>query len=318
MTESIELLELASRAAARTEDGATSDLSFQQSASLGVLRIALPKGRMQDGVFTLLHEAGMSVRMTDRAYRPTVAVTGIEAKILKPQTIVEMLHHGSRDIGFVGADWVAELDGDLVELLDTGLDPVRLVVAASASIAPTILASERRITIATEYMRLANQWIDRERIDAECIRSYGATEVFPPEDADCIIDNTASGATLKMNGLVIIAEVMQSSTRLYASPRSLEDRAKRLRIESFTMLLRSVLEARSRTMLELNVPSDRLDSIVKLLPSMRKPTISTLYGETGYAVKAAVPRTALPKLIPELKQAGGTDIAITSISQIVA
>src|SRR5688572_27239338 len=98
-------------------------------APTSVLRLALPKGRMQAGVFALLAGAGIQVCTDGRAYRPHVSLTGIDAKILKPQSILEMLHAGSRDLGFAGADWVRELGANVVEVLDTGLDPVRLVAA---------------------------------------------------------------------------------------------------------------------------------------------------------------------------------------------
>ncbi|MDQ7087382.1 MAG: ATP phosphoribosyltransferase [Acidobacteriota bacterium] len=144
------------------------------------VRLALPKGRMQQGVCDLLAAAGIRVGATARGYRPHVSLAGYEAKFLKPQNIVEMLAHGSRDVGFAGADWVAELDADLVRLVDTGLDPVRLVAAAPRA----LLADERwrghPLTIASEYERLTRRWIAREGLDARFVRTYGATEVFPP------------------------------------------------------------------------------------------------------------------------------------------
>ncbi len=73
------------------------------------LRVALPKGRMQEGITRLLTEAGIQVRLGERAYRPSLSLPDTEVKLLKPQNAVEMLHAGSRDVGFAGADWVAEL-----------------------------------------------------------------------------------------------------------------------------------------------------------------------------------------------------------------
>ena len=281
------------------------------------LSLALPKGRMQGEVFALLEAAGLKVRMGGREYRPTIAAGRFNVKVLKPQNIVEMLVAGSRDLGFAGADWVAELDGDLVEVLDTGLDPVRLVVAAPPALITTPLRERTGLVMASEYLRLAEEWIRREGLDARVIRSYGATEVFPPEDADLIIDNTATGATLVANGLVSIATVMTSSTRLYANPAALDDPSRRAGIEGFTLLLRSVLEARDRVMLEVNVGPDRLESVCAILPSMREPTIASLHGDAGFAVKVAVRRTELPRLIPRIKAAGGSDIAISTLTQIV-
>ncbi len=281
------------------------------------IRLALPKGRMQEGVTALLAAAGVRVGATDRGYRPSVSLPGYEAKILKPQTIVEMLHHGSRDLGFAGADWVAELDAEVVELLDTALDPVRLVAAAPSCILENGRLPRRRLVVASEYERLTRRWIAGRELDAELIRAHGATEVFPPEDADLIVDNTATGSTLKANGLHIVDELMTSSTRLYASRAALADPARRREIDELSLLLASVLEARKRVMVEVNVPASRLQAVIAVLPCMREPTVSPLNGGAGYAVKSAVLRDELPRVIPAVKRAGGEDLVVTAPAQIV-
>ena len=282
-----------------------------------ILRFALPKGRMQAGIFQLMADAGLPVRAGSRDYRPTLPLPGVEAKILKPQTIVEMLHLGRRDLGFAGADWVAELGADLVEVLDTGLDPVRLVAATPRELLVDGSLPARPLVVASEYERLTRAWIARRGLTATFVRSFGATEVFPPDDADCIVDNTATGATLAANGLAIVDELMRSSTRLYAHPAAWEDPARRGAIERIVMLLRSVLEARKRVMVEVNVAQGDLESVVQALPCMREPTISPLHHGAGYAVKAAVPRELLPTVIPEIKARGGTDIVVSALGQIV-
>jgi ATP phosphoribosyltransferase len=305
-------------------DGPTADSSSSegspgdsQPARNGRLHLALPKGRMYDGVAELLKDAGIEVHASARGYRPCVSLDACEVKILKPQNIVEMLHVGSRDVGFTGADWVAELDAEAVEVLDTGLDPVRIVAAAPTELLDGGELPDRQLVIASEYERVTRSWIASRHLDATFIHSYGATEVFPPEDADVIVDNTATGSTLAANGLEIVDEVMRSSTRLYASPRALDDPAKRQRIEDLKLLLSSVIEARRRVMVEVNAPADRLEAVVAILPCMREATVSPLYGESGFAVKAAVPRDRLPEVIPAIKAAGGSDVVVTRVGQIV-
>ena len=281
------------------------------------LRLALPKGRMHRGVIELLARAGIEVRASERGYRPSIALPGFEAKILKPQNIIEMLQTGSRDIGFAGADWVREMGADVVELLDTELDPVRLVAAAPRGLLDGGELPARPLRVASEYERLTREWIRDQNMEARFVRSFGATEVFPPEDADCIVDNTATGTTLRANGLIVVDELMRSSTRLYASPAALADPVRRDAIERLVLVLASVIEARSRVMVEVNVAADRLEAVCAALPCMRKPTLSTLHGEDAYAVKAAVPRAELALVIPELKARGGTEIVVTALSQIV-
>lgn len=295
-------------------------MSLPQATTLSpdTLRIGLPKGRMHDSVVRLLADAGLDLRRSDRAYRPRLPVDGADVKILKPQNIVEMLHAGSRDVGFAGADWVQELGAEVEELLDTGFDPVRLVVAAQ----PGMLDAqgslpERPLVVAGEYPTLIQRWMRENRPQDHFVRSYGATEVFPPEDADYIVDITQSGATLRDNGLTIVHELARSSTRLYASRAAMQDPTKRAKIENLVTVLRSVLEARRRVLLEVNVESGRLEELVSLLPCMREPTIAQLHGDAGYAVKAAVPRDQLASLIPRLKAHGGSDIIVSDLRQVV-
>jgi len=296
---------------------------LQQSSTL---RLALPKGRMQAGVLQLLGDASIKVRIDERGYRPVVSLDNVDAKILKPQNIVGMLFAGARDLGFAGSDWVAELgvsrdlagEAGLVELLDTTLDPVRIVAAAPEMLlVDGRLPNGRPFVVASEYERLTRAWIAERQLDATFLRSWGATEVLPPEDADVIVDNCATGSTLRANHLAILEDLMTSSTRLFAWPRALDDTNKRNRIEDFVMLLRSVLEARNRVMLECNVSAADLERLIAVLPCMRQPTIARLHGEDAYAVKAAVPHKDLPTLIPRLRAHGGSDIIVARLSQIV-
>jgi ATP phosphoribosyltransferase len=281
------------------------------------IHLAVPKGRMETGVFNLLSAAGIELHVGQRGYRPVLSEPGFEVKLLKPQNIVEMLGAGTRDVGFAGADWVAEQQANLVELLDTGLDPVRIVAAAAEGLLEDGALPRRRLVVASEYERLARSWIDERGLDATFVRSYGATEVFPPEDADVIVDNTATGETLAANGLAIVDELMKSSTRLYASQGAVADPEKKAAIDGLVLSLRSVIDARKRAMLELNVSLADLEAVIDALPAMREPTVAMLHGGAGMAVKAAVPRSDLPRLIPRLRQLGATDIAVSRLEQIV-
>ena len=281
------------------------------------IKLALPKGRMREGLFSLLRDAGVRVRVGPREYRPSISLPGFAVKLLKPQNIVEMLHAGTRDIGVAGHDWVQEKNANLVEVLDTGLDPVRLVAAAPVDLLVDGKLPDQHLVVASEYERITRGWIKQQGLKATFVRTYGATEVFPPDDADCIVDNTATGATLTANRLDIIDTLLRSSTRVYASPAAMKDPGKRDAIEHLALLLKSVLEARARVMLELNVLPERLTEVIEVLPCMREPTVSQLHGESGYAVKAAVPRDILPMLIPELKSRGGSDIVVSALTQIV-
>ena len=283
-----------------------------------IVRLALPKGRMFDQVVDLLKGAGISIRQSERDYRPNISLPFFNAKILKPRNVISMLAAGARDIGFAGEDWIQETGTELHELLDTELNPVRLIVAAPHQLLVDGKLPHKQITIASEYPEIAQRWVASQSIEANILQTFGATEVFPPEDADCIIDNTATGSTLRANGLHIIDEIMTSSTRLYASKSAMDNPQIRNRIEDFAMVIRAVLEARKRVMMDLNVAQENLESVINCLPSMRTPTVSPLSNSDWVAVRAAIPRKQLAEIIPKLKSAGACDIVTTAAEQLIS
>jgi ATP phosphoribosyltransferase len=271
------------------------------------LRLLVPKGRIFDHVARLLDEAGFPVSLADRTYRPLLGVDWIDAKIMKPQNVGELLELGSHDAGFTGIDWIRESGADVAEILDLGMDRVKIVAAVPQAFDDKMLHS-KKLVVATEYVNLAQRWLDAGGYQYRILRTYGATEVFPPDDADMIIDNTSSGQTLRDNGLKIVDTILESSTRFVASHAALAAPEKRSRIEELAMLFRAVLDGRDRVMLEMNVPEDSFDEVIRDLPAMRSPTISPLFGDGGFAVKIAVKRHEVPSIIPRLKKLGVLDI----------
>lgn len=132
-----------------------------------------------------------------------------------------------------------------------------------------------------------------------------------------IIDNMATGRTLEEHGLKVIDTILESSTRFIANRKAMRDPWKKAKILEMKLLFRAILDARERVMLEMNVPKDKFDEIVRKLPCMRSPTVSSLYGEGGFAVKVAVKRTEVTKLIPLLKKLGATDILEYELRKVV-
>lgn len=271
------------------------------------LKILLPKGRIYENVVSLFSGAGISIKLPDRAYRPTVNQDDLEAKVMKPQNIGKLLELGAHDVGFTGRDWIEETGADVEEIMDLGFDPVRIVAAVPNEIDDSLLKNKRMI-VATEYEKIAEKWLCEKNISHLVVRTYGATEVFPPDDADMIIDNTSTGRTLIENGLRIVDTLMTSSTRMFASKAAMADPEKKKKIMELKMLFTSVLNARERVMLEMNVTAEKFDELVKGLPAMRSPTVSPLYGNNGFAIKIAVKKSEVPNLLPKLQSLGATDI----------
>jgi ATP phosphoribosyltransferase len=282
------------------------------------LRVLIPKGRIFGNVEALFADAGFPISLADRTYRPCIAADWLDAKIMKPQNVGELLELGSHDAGFTGVDWIKESGADVEEIMDLGFDRVRIVAAVPTGMGDAEL-QQKKLVVATEYVKLAEAWLKSRGYRYRILRTFGATEVFPPDDADMIIDNTSSGQTLRDNGLRIVDCLLESSTRFVASRSALVDDEKRGRIEELAMLFRAVLEGRNRVMLEMNFPKESFEKVVsgrEKLPAMRSPTVAPLYGESGYAVKIAVKKNEVPELIPRLKKLGALDIVEYALRKV--
>ncbi len=287
------------------------------------LSMLIPKGRLQSNVVALLAQVGVELQFGARSYRPGCSDPDLVAKLLKPQNIASLVALGRHDVGFVGHDWIRELgldapDSGMVELMDLGFDPVRLVAAV-----PDHLVKDGQIqaptpmVVASEYERLTREYIDRKGYQAVFVKTFGATEALPPEDADMIVDNTSTGAPLVSNRLEIVDELLVSTTRLVAHRSVLEDPWKKSKLDRLIMLMHSTLDAKKWVLLEMNVAAERLDRVVAELPAMRSPTVSSLFGDQGYAVKVAVRSKDAPTLIPRLHELGATGILEYRLQKLV-
>lgn len=302
----------------RTQTGTS---SVQAAPEPNVLSMTLPTGRIQNKVLELLSQIGIDVSKSERSYKPTVSADGIQVKMLKGQNIPELVALGRHDCGFSGYDWIVEREADVVELLDLGFDPVKIVAAV-----PEELVAERengfvnlgrQLVIASEYRGLTAKYIKEKSLPAVFLQTFGATEALPPEDADMIVDNTATGTTLKQNRLVIVDELLRSTTRFICNKKALENPAKRKMMEEIVMLMESCLRARNKVLLEMHFSRENFDNVINELPCMKAPTVSKLYGEQGYAVKIAVENKEIRTLIPKLVSLGARDILEFRLEKIV-
>ncbi|HON89894.1 MAG TPA: ATP phosphoribosyltransferase [Spirochaetia bacterium] len=280
------------------------------------LRLLIPKGRILNSILELFRDSGIVLRATERGYRPLSSLQWLDVKIMKPQNIGELLELGSHDAGFTGYDWLQETHADVETVMDLGLDPVSIVSAIPEKFEPATLV-QKELVVATEYINIAKAWLDTKGYRYRLLRTYGATEVFPPDDADMVIDNSSTGETLRENGLKVVDTILTSSTYFVSSKQAMENPDKRMYIDQLAMLFTAVLDARERVMLEMNISKAALSSLAGKLPCMRSPTIAPLYEQSGYAVKIAVKRNEVPQLIPLLKTMGATDIVEYELRKVI-
>ncbi|MDO8628020.1 MAG: ATP phosphoribosyltransferase [Candidatus Diapherotrites archaeon] len=280
------------------------------------IRLGIPKGRLFEKVKKVLDDAGINIGFNGRNYRPLVRDSEIEVKLFKAQNIPKLVELGLLDAGFTGYDWVVEQNSKVVELLDLGFGKVDLVVAIPEQ-ADWNELKKKKIVVVSEFENLAKKFLEQQKVDFVFMKSFGATEVFPPEDADLIVDLTETGQTLKENNLKIVEVLLSSSARLVANKNSLQDSFKNAKLQEIKLLIQSVLNAKERVLLEMNVPKNKFQDVVPFLPCMKSPTVSELFGDQGYVVKIAVKKSETAKLIPLLKSKGVTDILEFNLAKVV-
>jgi ATP phosphoribosyltransferase len=291
-----------------------------------MLRIVLPKGSLERATMDLFAAADLGVtRSSDVDYRASIADPRVsEVRILRPQEIPVYVADGLFDLGITGRDWVEERGAEVVSLGEltyskTTANPIRVVLAVAGDSPYKTVAdlAGQRVRVSTEYPELTRKALAAHGVEAEISLSYGATEAKVPDIADCVVEITETGRALRAAGLRVIDTLLLSHTELIANPTAAADPVKRHAMEQLLTLLQGTLEAREKVLVKLNVPGDRLDAVIAVLPALRAPTVSELSGDGGYAVETVVPKADINTLIPALKDHGATDILELALSKIV-
>ena len=290
-----------------------------------MLRLVLPKGSLEKATLALFDDADLAVRRaSDVDYKASVGDPRIDSvRILRPQEIGRYVAEGLFDIGITGRDWIEETGSEVVSLGELHYSkatarPVSIVLAVAESDPATSAADLRDgVRVATEYPELTRRFLEKQGIGADIRLSYGATEAKVPEIVDAVVELTETGRALKAAGLRIIETILVSHTELIANPAAYQDPQKRHAMSQIHTLLQGTLEARGRVLVKLNVGAAELSSVIEILPSLRSPTVSKLFGADAYAVETVVPKDRINTLIPALKDHGATDIIELPISKIV-
>jgi ATP phosphoribosyltransferase len=290
-----------------------------------MLRLVLPKGSLENATLDLFLAADLAVkRSSDVDYRASIDDPRVsEVRILRPQEIPVYVAEGLFDVGITGRDWIEETGAKVVSLgqlqySKATSNPIRVVVAVeNDSPVRRVEDLPDGVRVSTEYPELTKRFFSSRGIDADVRLSYGATEAKIPEIADAIVEITETGRAIRQAGLRIVETILESYTELIANAESYADPAKAHAMGQLQSLLDGALAARGQVLVKLNVPEAQLDAVIAVLPAMKSPTISKLFGDQGYALETVVAKAAINTLIPALKDHGATDILELPLSKIV-
>ncbi len=288
-----------------------------------ILKIGIPKGSLEESTMRLFAQAGWKIKPRSRNYFPEVNDPELVCSLCRAQEISRYVENGTMDAGLTGKDWIMENESQVVVCSDLVYSkvsnrPARWVLAVAADSPyrrPEDLAGKK---IATELKNFTHNYFHNAGIPVEVEFSWGATEAKVVEGlADAIVEVTETGSTIKAHGLRIIAELLQTNTQFIANRQAWEDPWKRQKIQTIDTLLHGALRADQLVGLKMNVPKDRMDAIMDILPSMTAPTVAHLYNTDWLSVEIVVEESRVRDLVPELQQRGAEAVIEYALNKVI-
>ena len=286
------------------------------------LKLGIPKGSLENATVDLFRRAGFQITVSSRSYFPAIDDPEIECMLIRAQEMARYVEDGVLDAGLTGRDWVEENDAQVQTVADLiyakqSFGKVRWVLAVPESSPVQSVKDLQGKIIATELVAATERYLKSHGVTAKVEFSWGATEVKPPELADAIVEVTETGSSLRANKLRIVETVMESNTQLIANVNSWKDAWKRRKLEDMRMLLEGAINALGKVGLMLNVEKKNLESVLGVLPALKKPTISPLSDGDWLALNTILDEATVRTIIPRLKEAGAQGIVEYPLNKIV-
>lgn len=286
------------------------------------LKLGIPKGSLETATIDLFRRAGFNITTSSRSYFPAIDDPEMECMLIRAQEMARYVEDGILDAGLTGLDWVAEVGADVHPVADLvyakqSFGKVRWVLAVPEASPFQSVRDLQGKVISTELVATTKRYLERNGVQAKVEFSWGATEVKPPVLADAIVEVTETGSSLRANKLRIVETVLESNTQLIANKTSWADEWKRRKLEDLKLLLDGAIAALGKVGLMLNVHRDHLDTVLQVLPALKRPTVSHLSDGEWLAVNTILDESTVRTIIPRLKQAGGEGIVEYPLNKIV-
>jgi ATP phosphoribosyltransferase len=287
------------------------------------LKFGIPKGSLQDATINLFGKSGWKININGRSYFPDINDDTIECNICRAQEMSRYVERGTLDAGLTGKDWIEENESDVEVVGDlvyskVSQDPARWVLAVPADSKIKGLEDLQGKKIATELTNFTRRFFKERNINVEVEFSWGATEAKAVSGlADAIVEVTETGSTIRAHGLKVICELMQTNTQLIANRESYKDPWKKAKIDQIILLLKGALKAENMVGLKMNLPKDKIDDVISILPSLNFPTIASLHNLDWISVEVIVEARTVRDLIPRLMNSGAQGIIEYPLNKVI-
>ncbi len=287
-----------------------------------LLQLGIPAGSLQEATCELFRKAGYRIKISSRSYYPTIDDPEIECLLIRAQEMARYVEQGILDAGITGHDWVLETEAQVTEVCELVFSkvsrrPVRWVLCVPNDSPIKTVEDLEGKRIATEAVGLTSRFLAKHGVRATVEFSWGATEVKPPRLADAIVEVTETGGSLRANNLRIVAEVLQSTTRLIANEKTYADAWKREKIDNLALMLKACLHAEGKVGLMLNIRRADLEKVLDLLPALQTPTVASLSDPEWLDVNTIIEESVVRSIVPQLKAVGAKGIVEYAINKLI-
>ena len=287
-----------------------------------ILRLGLPKGSLQETTVRLFEKAGYKIRTTERSYFPRIDDDEIEVVLFRAQEMSRYVEDGILDCGITGNDWVEENSSDVERAAElvyakASMKPVRWVLAVPVKSKIKSVKDLKGKKIATELVQVTKKYLKKKKVKAEVEFSWGATEVKPSMGIDAIVEVTETGSSLKANDLKIIDTVCESTTQFIVNKKAWKNAWKKDKVERIILLLQGAILAEGKVGLKMNARVKDVKKIIKMLPSMRAPTVSMLYETDWVDIETVIDEEDVKRLIPQLRKAGAEGFIEYPLNKVI-
>ena len=287
------------------------------------LKLGIPKGSLQNATIALFRRSGWDININGRSYFPEINDDTIECAICRAQEMSNYVESGTLDAGLTGKDWIAENDSDIHVVSDlvyskVSSRPARWVLAVPFESPIKKLEDCDGKKISTEMTNFTRRYFKERKINVSVEFSWGATEAKVVSGlADAIVEVTETESTLKAHGLRVIHELMQTNTQLIANHQAWKEAQKREKIEQIALLLKGALHGEKMVGIKMNVPEDKMEEVIGMLPSLNAPTVAPLYHTRWFSVEIVVSSDGVRDLIPELLKHGAEGIIEYPLNKVI-
>ena len=276
------------------------------------LRIGLPsKGRLSDVAGALLTQAGLSFRRQSRGLFARVSGVPIDLIFLRTDDIPTLCAEGAIDMGITGSDLVEESNVETEVRMRLGVGRCRLAICVPDDAPLESAADLDKKRIATSFPNVTRQYLAQHSAEAHLVSLSGSVEVMIQLGvADAIVDLVETGSTLAANRLRILEEIDSYETVLIQNNRCRDTET----ADRVVRRLEGVVIARDYSLLEYNVPREKLAEAEAITPGFNSPTVNSLEDEGWCSVRVMVKRGAVIDAMERLETLGASAIIETPIS----